>query len=1331
MSEMHRWFRGLGRTAAIAFLACASILGGCLWLSNLGRVKAGEPSDEPQTIPLNDILGGPFYRPANNPDFIEWIKLQYFPPSPLVAGLRPRPDFLGTYTVGVPYGELVFRQPDCSLTLEAGDFSAYTDGLGNLEAIASLSGYQETLRTISGLTPNPPAKPFANGCKDPATGISATRSTVIVSHLANGDYAGATISNSGVYTFVSDQLNGSVTSNYIDTSNGSQTASAAQIATADLNGDGYPDLVVANADYASTTGNTMAVLLGKSDGTFADAVYLPLASYTSFGFTLADLNGDGKIDIVLEAGKSNSVSGGNGKILYFAGKGNGTFATVQTAATINLGSIANLDGNLIAAADVNGDGHLDVVDANGLVFLGNGNGTLTQVAASGLLDTANANATGQYSGIAIADFNRDGKLDLALTETNAGAVAIALGKGNGTFTLGNTYSTKRGPVEVTATDLDGDGNPDLVIGIGGAGVYGPGSQSRGGTTLLLGKGDGSFAWDRYYPLSQVASVAAPFHGGDQPDVLSLGKIPANPDSLTLNLSTGNSDGSFLAPVAIATPANIQFAGCYTTTLLAADLNDDGKQDAVLVGCNGNSGAVTAYLGEGEGKFESQSAVEQIPGSPSQAVLGDFNGDGKPDLAVATVSSTNVGQLYYLAGKGDGTFAAPVLLDTYGSSIYPNVLQAIDLNRDGKLDLVVLVASTAGTNPSNVPYIKTYLGKGDGTFTGSGLTMVSGTTPPTGFGAGDVNGDGIPDLVVAQGIAGKPISAYLFLGKGNGTYETGTPLSLGNDYLPVGKIVIQDLNDDGKPDLFYATEADHAAVFGNGDGTFSTQIMLREAPGGSFLLAQDIDGDKQTDLLMTGQAGGIIPILTKGYKQPAAATLASATTLSATPNPATTGQSVTLTATLAPGKGATGTPTGTVFFLNGTTVLGSAISSDGGVATLTIPPRAVGKYNLTAAYGGDEAFAGSTSPALALTVTAPPATTTTLVSSAPTADAGAKVTFTATVREVKGTAIPAGYVGFLVDNDFSTFTEFLLNGAGVASFTPSPLAIGKHTVTAYYYPNSNFSASNASIAETIVDAPASIGAFSGAAQTAVYGTAYAKPLVVLVKDAQGKEVPNATVTFAGTGLKFSSATATTNSSGLAQVTATPTTTGSLTATASVSGVAAPAKFSLTATDAILTVTATNASAVYGQALPKLTYTVTGFVNGDTSKAVTGAPVESTTAKVGSLPGTYPISIAAGTLAAPHYSLKLVAGVLTVAPAGATANPAFTPAAGTYAASQKVTLTDSTPNAVLYYTLNGTTPTASSTKYTAPIPVAATTTIQAFAIAPGYTASKVASATYTIK
>ncbi len=166
-------------------------------------------------------------------------------------------------------------------------------------------------------------------------------------------------------------------------------------------------------------------------------------------------------------------------------------------------------------------------------------------------------------------------------------------------------------------------------------------------------------------------------------------------------------------------------------------------------------------------------------------------------------------------------------------------------------------------------------------------------------------------------------------------------------------------------------------------------------------------------------------------------------------------------------------------------------------------------------------------------------------------------------------------------------------------------------------------------------------------------------------------------------------------------------------------------------ATLKVTASSISVVFKQTIPALTFSIAGFVNNDTAAlATTGAPAESTTATSSSVVGSYPITITAGTLVAANYTFAFTNGTVTVLSGTTSATPVLSLAGGTYSTAQTVTMSDSTPGAVIYYTVNGTNPTALSTKYTGPVHVSSTETIEAIAVTAGYANSSVAVATYTI-
>ena len=344
-------------------------------------------------------------------------------------------------------------------------------------------------------------------------------------------------------------------------------------------------------------------------------------------------------------------------------------------------------------------------------------------------------------------------------------------------------------------------------------------------------------------------------------------------------------------------------------------------------------------------------------------------------------------------------------------------------------------------------------------------------------------------------------------------------------------------------------------------------------------------------------------------------------------------------------------------------LGTVTSAGGanpGTYTITLPTQPIGLHVLFvfAAYGneGGQTSAGvgnGDSPELGNLTAYPyvvdsPSTTTTVTSSVNPQTTGNNVTFTATVVPIPlGVTGPTGTVSFFDGTTLlGTGTLTLVSGSYIATYMTSSLALGSHTIKATYPGSAVYSGSSGTLTQTIVRRPNHIVASGGGGQTTVYGTAFANPLVVTVTDETGAGVPNVTVTFTGAGLSFTPLTATTNASGMAQVSANPTMTGSLTATASVTGVSMPATFSLTATQAVLTVKANDATRVFGQPNPTFTALITGFVNGDTQSAVSGSAALSTTATQASSVGTYPIIVAAGNLSAANYTFSFVNGNLVI-------------------------------------------------------------------------------------
>jgi hypothetical protein len=556
------------------------------------------------------------------------------------------------------------------------------------------------------------------------------------------------------------------------------------VAADDFNGDGKLDLAVANAQD-----NTVSVLLGNGDGTFQTQVVYPIANGAQ-SVIVADFNGDHKLDLAV----------GGGQVSILPGNGDGTFQK----------PLVSPGTSPLAAADFNGDGKLDLF-AGGDILLGNGNGTFV------LHATYPSGAAA-----AAADLNGDGKPDLVIAQGGGNnpssySVAILLGNGDGTFQSAVQYGTAASPSSLIIADLNGDGDLDLAVAAPGCILFGA-CSGPGSVYILLGFGDGTFVGQKDYtfqsenPAQQV--ISADFNGDGKPDLAASG----NP----LGVYLGNGDGTFQPEVTTTV--------CQSCGLIAAgDFNGDGKADLVtsFQNCSNNTcnpGDAVVLIGNGDGTF--QPAVEYVVGlQPGIPAVGDFNGDGKPDLAVPNSGANTVS---ILLNKGDGTFQPHVDYQTVGS---PSIIATGDFNGDGKLDLV-----TAGDTASAVSLL---LGNGDGTF--QSPLVVPEPNQTYSLTTADFNGDGKLDLAVTE-TSGR---ISIFLGNGDGTFQE--PISY-RDGFEYGVPNVGDFNGDGKPDLIVGDSVTGtvAEIFlCNGDGTFQPPIYNFFA--GGLIAVADFDQDGSPDL----------------------------------------------------------------------------------------------------------------------------------------------------------------------------------------------------------------------------------------------------------------------------------------------------------------------------------------------------------------------------------------------------------------------------------------------------------------------------------------------------
>jgi hypothetical protein len=374
------------------------------------------------------------------------------------------------------------------------------------------------------------------------------------------------------------------------------------------------------------------------------------------------------------------------------------------------------------------------------------------------------------------------------------------------------------PVSVAVADLNGDGKPDLVVANIGCG---PGCHNGGTVGVLLRKG-GAFenAVSYYVGGSSAVSVAvADVNGDGKPDILvgvGCGDSQCTHDAVGVLL--GNGDGTFQTIV-------IYDSGGYQESSLAvADMNGDGNPDIVVASrctvgnaddCNNHllSGTVAILLGKGDGTFQAPMSFDTGGVFALSVTAADVNGDGKPDVVVANCGAdqncgTEDGVIGVLLGNGDGTLQPVMTYDSAGRTGFAIILA--DVNGDGKLDLVVLNSCASTDNCANGT-IGVFLGSGDGTFQAP-VTYDSGGVAPSSLAVGDVNGDGAPDLLVGRQCNGTNCSTGIIgvlLGKGDGTFGSAINFSSGGS-VPTS-LAVADVNGDGKPDVLATNEQSYSVT----------------------------------------------------------------------------------------------------------------------------------------------------------------------------------------------------------------------------------------------------------------------------------------------------------------------------------------------------------------------------------------------------------------------------------------------------------------------------------------------------------------------------------------
>ena len=500
-------------------------------------------------------------------------------------------------------------------------------------------------------------------------------------------------------------------------------------------------------------------------------------------------------------------------------------------------------------------------------------------------------------------------------------------------------------------------------------------------------------------------VTGDFNGDGKMDfaVANNGSAPCGVGSVSIWL--GNGDGTFTSK------PDIPLSYC-PNNIVAGDFNGDGKIDLAI---SGGTSSTAVLFGNGDGTFSSSSIAASSTNGLFAA--GDFNGDGITDLALVTTTAT-----IYL-GQANGTFVSMPNTSTLPANVQGVVVA--DFNGDGKADLAVAGGTFANPPAPSDLAVATLFGNGDGTLqapvntdAGAALWYNSGSQMVA---TGDFNGDGKPDLVIAGSATGTDgtltdkVAFSVLLGKGDGSFSVEAPVSVDNNSTNSVSVVTADFDGDGKSDLAVIDDSQVEIYLSKGDGTFTPEVDLESGAASSpdwlSLAVADFNGDGVPDLVSAN-------------------------------------------------SDIDGATAWIVHRIHAATAV---------LANVAVPGSRT--RNVVAMYAGDHTFGPSTSSPVSLTASPVP-TTLSLSASLSTATLGTQVVLTATLSpsSVENVSANTEKITFLA-NGTSIGTGTL--SSGVATLNITTLGAGTDSITASYAGDANFAASTATAVSVVVTSVPSV------------------------------------------------------------------------------------------------------------------------------------------------------------------------------------------------------------------------------------------------------------------
>lgn len=622
----------------------------------------------------------------------------------------------------------------------------------------------------------------------------------------------------------------------------------------DLNHDGYPDIVAMTAPFSYS--GTVVVLINQKNGTFAPPVVISKkASVYSglMGFNVYDINGDGNPDVIITGlGTQDTMTNSSLVFEVIFGNPDGTFNTstlVETDGTIPYKPTLAYDGGTTMRV-INGQLYLyglfmqaqrinDVNFVSELLYR-------WTVSASGVIGVANPQVTdlnifssvpNKY--IRFADLNGDGIPDFTLLNGD-GMLYTAIGAQDGSFgplQMALPVYAGNNAAVVTFQDFDGDGKVDAILA-GGAyvGVWpgnGDGTFRAPKETYLAGYADNANS-GLVFPVSN--HIIDDFDGDGILDIAFF-----DTPKRDLCFYKGKPDGTFIgAQDLVSTTGNFPSNGL--PILATPDLNGDGFKDIIVSSPYG----ILSGINDGHGNFTYRILSPLVTITSISSSTADFNGDGKDDVVFFSVDQNGYRHMYIGLSNGDGTITAVPQVLPFTSTSSPGIAIG-DINGDGIPDIALALNNyTAPASYGAWPMIND--GKGNlkaGTYVNAGTTLY-------GIALADTNGDHRADLLLSYGAYAKTTTA-VFLTDSTGNFAA-FPTSIIQNTLPGGSILAQDVTGDGIPDALVSitngTSEGLLLYVGNGDGTFQSGIPLVTGIVPYSVGAADLNGDGYPDIFFT-------------------------------------------------------------------------------------------------------------------------------------------------------------------------------------------------------------------------------------------------------------------------------------------------------------------------------------------------------------------------------------------------------------------------------------------------------------------------------------------------